>query len=227
VSGDPTPSSSVAPRVILASASPRRRELLARLGISFDVGAANVAEEALPGEAPSRMAQRLALEKAEDASRRLNVRVPPSEPIFILGADTVVVDRNRPLGKPADEEDAATMLRRLAGRTHRVVTGVALIDLTTGWRATRSETTEVHLRALSEDEIRRYVATGDPLDKAGGYAIQNRAFHPVEWIAGCYSNVVGLPLCLVADMLAERGIAIESGWTRQVDRCACERLVGT
>jgi septum formation protein len=216
--------SNAAPRIILASMSPRRRELLARLGVSFDVVAANVAEAGLPGEAPLATAQRLALEKAEHVAKRVRGHATPTEPILVLGADTVVMDGNRQLGKPADATDAAAMIRRLAGHTHQVITGVAMIDLPTGRRAARSETTDVHLRLLSEEEISRYVATGDPLDKAGGYAIQNRAFHPVELIAGCYSNVVGLPLCLVADMLVERGVAIEPSWTKQASHCACARL---
>jgi MAF protein len=186
-----------------------------------------VPEEALPGEASSATAERLALDKAEAVAKRVAGPPAPTEPILILAADTVVGDGDQQLGKPIDAKDAAAMLRRLRGRTHRVITGVALIDVTTGRRATRSETTDVHLRSLSEDEIGQYVASGDPLDKAGGYAIQNRAFHPVDWIEGCYSNVVGLPICLVAEMLSAWGAATGPVWGKQTSGCGCARLLGS
>ncbi len=173
--------------LILASESPRRREILERAGLEFDVCVAGVDESAAAGESPDEHVRRLARAKAEAVS------LPQGG--IVLGADTVVVVDGKILGKPADPEDAIRMLRLLAGRWHEVVTGVCLragsqviVD---------AETTRVRFAPLGEDEIRNYAASGEPMDKAGAYAIQGLASKFIDRIEGCYFNVVGLPMALV------------------------------
>jgi septum formation protein len=194
------------PPLLLASASPRRREILGRLGFPFRIVPADLDEEAFAqafqGSFPD-LVEALAAEKA--------LAVAASEPAFdglILAADTTVILDGEMLSKPVDSADAGRMLRRLRGRAHQVATGVALYDcreqvLTSGQRSTT-----VWMRDYSDAEIAAYVATGDPLDKAGAYAVQHARFHPVEHVEGCYLTVVGLPLCLVTRLLRERGIAV-------------------
>ncbi|HVC34081.1 MAG TPA: Maf family protein [Chloroflexota bacterium] len=206
--------------LVLASTSPRRRELLARLGLPFSVVPMDVPESPLPGESPAQTAERLAVAKARAGAATL----PDHPGVLVVGADTVVVYRGQPLGKPATPDEARAMLRRLRGKTHRVISGVAVVDAQTGQAVTRTATTRVHLRPLTDDEIDRYVATGDPLDKAGAYAIQNQAFHVVEWIKGCYSNVVGLPLCVLAEELAEFGVSVPFPVRRSRKDCGCGNL---
>jgi septum formation protein len=182
------------PRLVLASASPRRADLLAGVGLRFAVRPSHIDESPRPGEAPAAMVERLAREKALAVSR-------PGE--LTLGADTTVVIDGESLGKPADEMAAAAMLRRLAGREHRVLTGVAVAEgpaVVSGVEVSR-----VVFAALDDEEIDWYVATGEPLDKAGAYAIQGRGGLLVTSIGGNYSNVVGLPLPLVYRLLRELG----------------------
>ena len=193
-----------APSLILASASPRRRALLLQAGFPFAVHSAEVDETAQPGEDAIALAVRLARLKAEAVAA-----VAPDA--VVLGADTVVVapancvSAGELLGKPADAADAARMLRLLAGVTHQVVTGVCVHGSGTG-EMRRTETaaalTWVTFHTLSEAEIAAYIATGEPFGKAGAYAIQGRAARWIPRIHGDYSNVVGLPLALVASMLA-------------------------
>jgi septum formation protein len=181
--------------LILASASPRRRELLAQAGFHFEVIPADVPEIRKPGEDPIRFVTRLAREKAEAVISR--------EAFFsdtlVLGADTIVLLDEEVLGKPQDEADAARMLRLLSGRSHQVITGVCVAKGRERQRA--AEVTFVRFTTLSDEEIEAYVATGEPLDKAGAYAIQGRAGRWVPRIHGCYFNVVGLPLALVSSMI--------------------------
>jgi septum formation protein len=179
--------------LILASASPRRRELLAQAGYSFVVEASSVAEVRRPEEDGIRLATRLAREKAQDVFARR-----PSS--IVLGADTVVVCDGEVMGKPADAADAARMLSLLSGRTHQVVTGVAVV-WGAGAAEVAAEVTHVTMRALAPEEIAAYVAGGEPMDKAGAYAIQGYAARWIPRISGCYFNVVGLPLALVASLL--------------------------
>jgi septum formation protein len=182
------------PVLVLASASPRRRELLRSAGIPFEVQAANIAEDPLPGESAKECAERLAREKAlAVASQRPND--------IVLGADTVVVVDGQLLGKPCDGADAARMLRLLSGRKHQVITGVCLV--VSGRCSVGSETTSVTMSAMSEREIADYVSTGEPMDKAGAYAIQGIASRWIPRIEGDYSNVVGLPVALVFGMLRQ------------------------
>jgi len=183
--------------LILASASPRRQELLRNAGIAFTVQAANVAESATPGEIPRDCAERLAAEKA----RAVLDRRPKD---IILGADTIVVVDGEILGKPRDEADAERMLRMLSGRKHEVITGVCVAGADS--QEVSSESTIVSMSELREDEIRHYVAGGEPMDKAGAYAIQGTASRWIYRIEGDYFNVVGLPVSLVYRMLRERRI---------------------
>ena len=190
--------------IVLASASPRRQELLRNAGIAFTVEPAEINETPLPGESPVHCAERLAREKALAVSQK-----NPEQ--WVLGADTIVVVDEAILGKPCDAEDAARMLRLLSGRTHAVITGVCVVKpVASGQRPvastiTTSETTLVTFCEMSEVEIREYVATGEPMDKAGAYAIQGIASRWIPRIEGDYSNVVGLPVAPVYRMLRERG----------------------
>jgi septum formation protein len=194
--------------LILASASPRRQELLRNAGISFTVQPADIDETPLPGESARACAERLAREKALDVWRKRPAQV-------VLGADTVVVADETILGKPTDRDDAARMLRMLSGRIHLVITGVCVVkaaasfevpgvDDVTAEIKTASETTLVTMNELSEDEIQSYVASGEPMDKAGAYAIQGMASRWIPRIEGDYSNVVGLPVALVYKMLGKQ-----------------------
>jgi septum formation protein len=191
--------------LVLASASPRREELLRNAGIPFSVYPANISEIPRTGESPRDYAERLAREKAQTVFLR-----QPGK--LVLGADTIVVVDGQILGKPCDEADAARMLRLLSGRTHQVITGVCLAGprtgnqkLETGFEDTRSEITEVSMTTLTDDDIRSYIATEEPMDKAGAYAIQGIASRWIPRIEGDYFNVVGLPVALVYRMLQEHG----------------------
>jgi septum formation protein len=183
--------------LVLASASPRRQELLGSAGISFAVQPADVDETPLAGESPRDCAERLAREKALAVWRVRSLDI-------VLGADTIVVVDESILGKPRDADDAARMLRMLSGRPHCVITGVCLVGPGPVEARTASESTLVTMSELSDDEIRAYVATGEPMDKAGAYAIQGMASRWIPRIEGDYSNVVGLPVALVYRMLRER-----------------------
>jgi septum formation protein len=184
--------------LVLASASPRRGELLRNAGIAFVAQAAEIDETPMTGESPRECAERLAREKAVAVHGQR-----PGE--LVLGADTMVVVDGAILGKPADAADAARMLRMLSGRTHEVITGVCLVG-PVGGESVRSEVTRVTMSELPEDAIRDYVASGEPMDKAGAYAIQGMASRWIPRIEGDYANVVGLPVALVYRMLRERGV---------------------
>jgi septum formation protein len=185
--------------LVLASASPRRQELLRAAGISFTVQPADVDETSLAGESARECAERLAREKALVVSR-----TRPED--LILGADTIVVVDEAILGKPIDADDAVRMLRLLSGRVHQVITGVCFVEPAAAGQIARtaSETTLVMMSEVSDGEIRAYVATGEPMDKAGAYAIQGIASRWIPRIEGDYSNVVGLPVALVYRMLREK-----------------------
>ena len=186
-------------RLILASASPRRRELLANAGFAFEVAPAEVDESYTAGEDPAAFVERLALAKAAQVAQRFAAK----DDVVVLGADTVVVADGEVLGKPASADDARAMLRKLSGIIHRVITGVALAAPGTSRRAGGHEVTRVYFRPLTEEEIAAYVATGEPLDKAGAYAAQGQASRFVTRVEGCYFNVVGLPVALVDRLLRE------------------------
>src|SRR5271163_3638136 len=190
------------PKLILASASPRRRELLAQAGYRFEVQPSSVPESRRPGEDGIRFASRLARAKAEEVFRR-QAAAGTAETAMVLGADTVVVCDAEVLGKPSDAADAERMLLLLSGRTHHVVTGVAVVWGSSAPPAVEiaAELTQVTVQTLSPEEVSHYVASGEPMDKAGAYAIQGYAGRWIPRISGCYFNVVGLPLALVASLL--------------------------
>jgi septum formation protein len=195
--------------LILASASPRRRELLTQAGYRFEVQPSSIAESRRPGEDAIRFATRLAREKAEEVFAR---HQPSTAPVMVLGADTVVVCHGEVMGKPADAADATRMLLLLSGRTHQVVSGVAVV-WGLGSAEVAAEMTQVTMRTLSLQEVADYVASGEPMDKAGAYAIQGYAGRWIPRIHGCYFNVVGLPLALVTSLLegAELRMANQPG----------------
>jgi nucleoside triphosphate pyrophosphatase len=196
--------------LVLASASPRRSELLTQAGYRFRAHPAHISEDPLPGEDPIAYVTRLAREKAEavfcelTAGDSKDLGRDNESQVAVLGADTTVILDNMILGKPADSADAARMLRLLSGRTHRVMTGVAVV--TADGTEVAAEVTAVRFLTLSDAEIADYVGSGEPMDKAGAYAIQGRAARWIPRIEGCYFNVVGLPLALVSSMLGAAGL---------------------
>ena len=190
--------------LVLASNSPRRQQLLALGGWMFNVLVADVDESQHPSEAPGDYVQRVAEMKArKSAEKSHNANI-------VIAADTAVVDGNHILGKPLDESDAVRMLKRLRGHTHQVYTGLALLRVSDGYTITDVSVTDVPMRDYSDEEIDAYVQTGDPLDKAGAYAIQHPRFHPVENMEGCFASVMGLPLCRLTYLLGQFDIAPES-----------------
>jgi MAF protein len=189
------------PLLVLASNSPRRRELLALGGWMFHTRPADVDESQRAGEAPGAYVLRLAESKARACAGTAHTD------LTILAADTAVIDEQAILGKPKDMGEAVEMLKSLRGRSHQVYTGIAALRLSDGRLVTDLCITDVPMRAYRDDEIEAYVATGDSLDKAGAYAIQNAGFHPVESMQGCYASVMGLPLCHLARSLKKLEIA--------------------
>jgi septum formation protein len=170
--------------------------LLEQLGITFDILVSDIEEDLQQVLPPEQLAENLALQKAQ------YVAATCDDSCVVIGADTIVVDDAGILGKPCDETDAYRMLSRLSGRVHRVITGVAVIPVSKpSTPLVRHETTQVKIAPLSDTDIQRYIQTGEPLDKAGAYAIQGKGTVFVEWIHGCYNNVVGLPLFLLTSML--------------------------
>lgn len=195
-------------RLVLASMSPRRRDLLGRLRIPFTVRPAHADEEGLEaafvGEAKD-LALYLATHKAQAIAAALRADEAATDQI-VLAADTTVILDGQILGKPGDAAAANAMLQRLRGRTHVVHTGIVALVVATGKDMTQAISTPVTMREYTDAEIAAYIATGDPFDKAGSYAMQHAEFHPVAQIAGCATNVIGLPLCAVAPMLHMLGI---------------------
>jgi len=191
-------------RLILASASPRRRELLTQAGYAFEVQPAHVNEDLRPDEDAIAYVVRLAREKALCVYTEISSKSSAPPQVVVLGADTTVTLDGHILAKPEDAADAARMLRMLSGRTHRVITGVAIA--TAKGAEVAAEVTGVQFRTLSDEEIAAYVASGEPMDKAGAYGIQGLAAKWIPRVEGCYFNVVGLPLALVATMLEPAGI---------------------
>ncbi|WP_110898943.1 Maf family protein [Paenibacillus barcinonensis] len=193
--------------IILASTSPRRKELIASLHLAFEVIPSHADEHTPPDWTPEQTVQELAMRKALAVYRGLEGNQQES---IIVGSDTIVVLDNEILGKPVDAADAERMLSRLQGREHRVFTGVACIDAGTGHAVVQYRQTDVTMKELSEATIRAYVQTGEPSDKAGSYAIQGIGASLIDRIEGCYFNVVGLPLSLLSDMLEGFGVYVLS-----------------
>ena len=201
-------------RVVLASTSPRRRDLIGALDIEVLFADPGVAEEEpRRGESPEAYVQRLSMEKALSASE--------SEPsAVIVAADTAVVLGEEVLGKPLDGREAREMLMRLRGRAHTVVTGVTVLDGADGRRHSVVEVSKVEMRAYSDREIGEYVESGKPMDKAGAYGVQDRRFRPAAAVIGCYSNVVGLPLCRLVELLSRVGMQASPRLAASCDRCS-------
>jgi septum formation protein len=193
------------PPLILASGSPRRRALLGELAVPFEVSVSDIDETADPSATPAEVAVTLAERKARAVAAGRATGL-------VLGADTIVVLDGELLGKPTDDADARRMLHRLSGRAHQVITGLALVDAATGAIQRSAVTSTVRMRALSDEEITAYVATGEPRDKAGAYAIQGIGAGFISAFDGCFTNVVGLPHCETATLLAAAGLAIADTW---------------
>jgi septum formation protein len=187
--------------LILASSSPRRRELLTQAGLEFSVESADINEDPQPEETPAKYVQRLAVEKAQAVWERHKTQDDSADPITVLGADTTVVLDGEILGKPVDLADARRMLERLAGRTHQVMTGVAAI--TRNATVSDVEITQVFFDLIHEEELVHYLSTREPMDKAGAYGIQGYAARWIPRIEGCYFNVMGLPLARTIALLAK------------------------
>lgn len=188
-------------RLILASASPRRKQLLRSAGFVFQVVPSTIEEDYQPGEPPEVFVERMAERKADQVAQRY----AQQPAVVVLGADTIVVVNGEVLGKPRSPAAAGQIVQKLAGRTHEVITGVALVEPVTGKRILRHVRTRVTFLPLSQEEVEAYVASSEPLDKAGAYGIQGWASRFVSGIEGCYFNVVGLPLSLLYSLLREHG----------------------
>lgn len=185
------------PRLILASNSPRRRQILAWTGWAFEMDAADLNEDPLPGEPPAAYVSRLAAEKARAVAEKYR-----GQAVIVLAADTTVADGAELLGKPGDAAEARSMLRRLRGRTHQVYTALALMDVQRAGLVQDLCVSQVPMREYTDEEIEAYILSGDPFDKAGGYAIQHPGFRPVVHFKGCFASVMGLPLCHLQRMAA-------------------------
>lgn len=187
--------------LVLASASPRRRQLLALLDIPFTTASADVDERPQDNENPQAIVRRLSQAKAQAVAQTHN-------PALIIAADTIVVLEGCILGKPADADQALTILKRLRGRAHTVYSGLVVLDSRSGHMVRELAETTVWMRSYRDAEIERYVASGDPLDKAGAYAIQHAQFTPVARVQGCYASVMGLPLCHLYRGLLKMGLSL-------------------
>jgi len=197
-------------KIILASNSPRRKQLLSLFGWPFLVEPADIDEGWHPGETPVDYVRRLACEKA--------LVVADADDALVIAADTIVVDGDELLGKPVDEQDARRMLHQLRGRTHQVYSGIALIDTQTDKSYNDVCCTDVPMREYSDEEIEAYIETQDPMDKAGAYAIQHAGFHPVTALTGCFASVMGLPLCHIAVGLRRLGFDYPADLPEQCQR---------
>ena len=208
-------------KLVLASASPRRADLLTAVGLEFTVAVSGTDETPVAGLTPDLQAQDHARAKAQAVAATL-------ESGTVIAADTIVDVDGEILGKPASPTEAVAMFQRLRGRSHRVVTAVAAIDAASGETLTETRVSKVTMRHYSDDEIISYVNSGSPLDKAGAYGIQDRDFNPVERVKGCYHNVVGLPVCLLLDMLLKLAVHPPADLSRiQADKCPdCRRWQG-
>lgn len=190
-------------QLVLASASPRRRELLQQIGLKFQVIPSRAEEQILPGETPEELVVRLSFDKASEVANRDEISGR-----WFIGSDTIVLCDGQILGKPENQTHAAAMLRQLSGREHQVLSGYAVIDRQTGTKRAEAVSTRVWFRQLTDIEITSYIATGEPADKAGAYAIQGLGVCFVSRIEGSYTNVVGLPLCKLTLAMKELGIPL-------------------
>ena len=200
-------------RLTLASASPRRQELMEHSGLEFDIRPADLDETQLPGEIPLDMVRRLSFEKARAIAATLISGL-------VIGADSTVVFEGQAVGKPVDDDDARRMLRQLSGTTHHVSTGITVVDAESGKFLSDALTSQITLRILSEQEIESSIASGVPKDKAGAYAVQDLVLRPASDWQGCYNNIVGLPVCRLLEMLQQLGYKFPDGW-QTPDQIAC------
>ena len=207
-SSQPAPAS-----LTLASASPRRRELMNLLGLEFTITPADLDEDSLPGESPVEMVERLSRQKALAVAAGM-------ESGLVIGADSTVVFEVQAVGKPVDDDDARRMLRMLSGTTHHVSTGITVVDAASGQILSDAMTSQISLRYLTDQEIDASIASGVPRDKAGAYAVQDADLRPAADWEGCYNNIVGLPICRLLEMLQELGYQLPDGWTVP-DAVAC------
>ena len=207
-SSQPAPAS-----LTLASASPRRRELMNLLGLEFTITPADLDEDSLPGESPVEMVERLSRQKALTVAAGM-------ESGLVIGADSTVVFEVQAVGKPVDDDDARRMLRMLSGTTHHVSTGITVVDAASGQILSDAMTSQISLRYLTDQEIDASIASGVPRDKAGAYAVQDTDLRPAADWEGCYNNIVGLPICRLLEMLQELGYQLPDGWTVP-DAVAC------
>ena len=207
-SSQPAPAS-----LTLASASPRRRELMNLLGLEFTITPADLDEDSLPGESPVEMVERLSRQKALAVAAGM-------ESGLVIGADSTVVFEVQAVGKPVDDDDARRMLRMLSGTTHHVSTGITVVDAASGQILSDAMTSQISLRYLTDQEIEASIASGVPRDKAGAYAVQDTDLRPAADWEGCYNNIVGLPICRLLEMLQELGYQLPDGWTVP-DAVAC------
>jgi len=207
-SSQPAPAS-----LTLASASPRRRELMNLLGLEFTITPADLDEDSLPGESPVEMVERLSRQKALAVAAGM-------ESGLVIGADSTVVFEVQAVGKPVDDDDARRMLRMLSGTTHHVSTGITVVDAASGQILSDAMTSQISLRYLTDQEIDASIASGVPRDKAGAYAVQDTDLRPAADWEGCYNNIVGLPICRLLEMLQELGYQLPDGWTVS-DAVAC------
>ena len=206
--------------LVLASASPRRRELLSEMGLKFQIVPSNVLEEPKPGEPAEEVVRRLSAAKAWAVASNV-------EQGFVIGADSMVVLEGEVMGKPSDAAEARLMLLQLRGTRHQVATGVTVVDAASGRYLSDSMTSNITLRDLTDREIDASIASGTPLDKAGAYAVQDADLRPAQSWDGCYSNIVGLPLCRLGEMLAELGYTLPPGWSEKAARLcgdSCPRI---
>jgi septum formation protein len=199
----------VPPTIILGSASPRRIAFLHQLGLDFEIHVANIDETPFENESPIALVLRLAEAKAETVVEALNSNGREEEPRLVIAADTVVAIGDQLLGKPDDEAQARRMLRLLRTRPHQVHSAICVRATRDGRNRTRLNSSTVTMRAYSDEAIDEYIATGDPMDKAGAYAIQHPGFAPVAELDGCFTGVMGLPLGDLCDLLAEFGIEVD------------------
>ena len=202
------------PGITLASASPRRRELMDILGLDFAIIPADLSEDPIPGETPVEMVRRLSLEKAQAVAANLQSGL-------VIGADSTVVFEGLAVGKPVDDDDARRMLQELRGTTHHVSTGITVMDAASGKSLSDAMTSEITLRYLSDQEIESSIASGVPMDKAGAYAVQDTELRPASDWQGCYNNIVGLPVCRLVEMLQELNYQFPDGWAA-ADTIACD-----
>ncbi|MEK3720937.1 Maf family protein [Paenibacillus sp. FSL H8-0034] len=195
-----------AKKIILASSSPRRQELIQTLGLPYEIRVSDVQEDTEPGMSPSEIVEQLSGRKAAAVCEMFKAEQRTEG--IVIGSDTIVVLGDQVLGKPQDRKDAARMLEALQGKVHHVYSGVACMDLGTGRELYAHRVTAVYMKPMSTLQIERYIDTNEPMDKAGSYAIQGIGATLIERIEGDYFNVVGLPLCLLGEMLGELGVTV-------------------